>query len=287
MFTGIGGVVQQLDRGIHKLMIASFFLLSLSAHAAENKSGVDVKWGYKGGKGPSHWGQLSPDFALCSNGKQQSPINIPKKVEKGSDVLKINYKASPVWIVDYGETAISLGDQHMLVNTGHGVQLNFHEDGVPEMVNYAGNDYRLLQFHLHTPSETKMNQKSYPLEIHFVHQGNDGSALVVAVLAKEGKPSATAKMIIDNLPADHGQEHEIKSGMVNPVNLLPANQGMHYDFPGSLTTPPCTEGIHWVVLKDVITMSHEQIAKLRKAMGGPNARPVQPLNNRKVYYVEG
>ena len=268
-----------------RLVFILFAIFSINVNAATNKTGATVDWGYVGNKGPALWAQLNPDFKLCASGKHQSPINIPRKVRRADNALAIHYHPATVYIVEDGLTELQLGSQQTIIRDGHGIQINFQKNTVPEMATYAGNDYRLVQFHFHTPGETEWRKQSYPAEIHFVHQGKNGKALVIAVLVKAGAPSREMQNIIDHLPADHGQEHKMEP--INPVSLLPENKHRYYSFAGSLTTPPCTEeGMQWVVMADTITASSAQIMLLRQAIGGPNARPVQPLNKRRVF-LEG
>lgn len=265
-------------------------LLSLSASlsfAATEDEGAKVKWGYVGNKGPAHWARLNHEFAACAKGKQQSPINILKKVKKSDEKLTFNYQPSPAWLVDDGQTELQINNDKIIYRDGHGIQVNFHEDQPKELVDFAGETYRLVQYHLHTPSETEMRGQAYPLEIHFVHQGSNGHALVIAVLAKSGAANAELGKLIEQLPKEEGKEYAITDGDINPIDLMPATKTGYYLFPGSLTTPPCSEGVQWLVMADTITASSAQIVTLRKAMGGPNARPVQPLNKRRVYHVEG
>jgi carbonic anhydrase len=269
-----------------RLLIVLFLTLCSSlCVAATIDEGATVKWGYLGNKGPAHWGRLNEDFALCAKGKEQSPINISRKTKKSDEKLVLNYQPAPAWVVDDGQTELQINNDKIVYRDGHGIQVNFHEDQPKELVDFAGETYRLIQFHMHTPSETEMFKQTYPLEIHFVHQGSNGHALVIAVLVKAGAVNSELAKLITQLPVDEGKEYAIKTGDVNPIDLIPAKKSGYYLFPGSLTTPPCTEGVQWLVMADTITASSAQIVTLRKAMGGPNARPVQALNKRRVYYV--
>jgi carbonic anhydrase len=140
-----------------------------------------------------------------------------------------------------------------------------------------GKDYTLLQIHFHTPSEHVTNGKPAPMEAHFVHKAADGALAVLGVFYVEGAENTALKAVFDNLPGDP-MEAAIKGVHINPADILPANSGF-YRYMGSLTTPPCSEGVNWFVLKKPTTASKEQIAAMAKAIGH-NARPVQPLNNR-------
>lgn len=268
---------------VRSLLIASTLLgfLSTTCYAIDNVA-TRVKWGYQGNIGPADWAKLNPNFILCANGKEQSPIDIPYASSKQDAKLSINYVSAPFVIVDDGTTDLTIGKTQMVFNDGHGIQLNFPES-TKEYITYDGHRYRLVQFHMHTPSETKVHGEAMPLEIHFVHQGENGSAVVIGVFVTSGPANKKLQEIIDHLPREKGKEMAVDGLEINPLELLPNNRN-YYSFPGSLTTPPCAEGIQWIVMSDSISASPEQIEKLKKAMNGNNARPVQSLNDRKVIY---
>jgi carbonic anhydrase len=266
------------------LIILFLAVWATVCHAAIDETAVKVKWDYFGNRGPAHWAQLSPDFSLCANGKEQSPIDIPENFSKSNDKLVFRYQSSPAWIIHDGSRILQIGTQQLDHRIAHGLEVNFHQDSANESVEFAGETYRLIEFHLHTPAETELHKQSGPMEIHFIHQGNNGRVLLVAVLIKGGAPNPELEKMIGQLPADSGKEYALTAG-INPANLIPAMNTGFYTFPGSLTTPPCTEGVQWIVMADTITASSAQIVTLRKAMGQPNARPVQPLNKRHIYYV--
>ncbi|TAK78362.1 MAG: carbonic anhydrase family protein [Gammaproteobacteria bacterium] len=261
----------------------SLLIMNFPAHAAMDDTAIKVKWGYIGNTGPTHWGGLNPDFAVCTRGKAQSPININKSAVKAKNELQISYQAAPLKIVEDGVTNLTIGNDQVVVNTGHGTQLNFSKQNA-ETITLAGNNYRLVQFHFHSPSEHTLHGQSFPLEIHFVHQNDRGEVAVIGVFVKGGEANPAIQKIIDHLPMDKGMEHVIQGESVNPNDLLPAKHG-YYRYEGSLTTPPCVEGLQWVVMAEPITASYVQITQLRNAAGGVNARPVQLLNKRKVFYT--
>jgi len=263
-----------------------FFLLALSCGAAAMAApdtAVKVKWGYKGDIGPARWAELNNDFRACAAGKQQSPVNIPGKLPERKHGLAFKYQAAPMEIVNDGTTALTIGNKQVIIQDGHGVQLNFSTGEPGEAIELNGKKYRLVEFHFHTPSETTQQKRSFPMEIHFVHQGKGGQLAVVGVFVKGGEANPELQKIIDHLPKDKGKTHTVPDERVNPANLIPKKRS-YYSFDGSLTTPPCTEGVHWVVMSGMITASPSQIAALRKAMGGDNARPVQPLHDRTIFY---
>lgn len=244
-----------------------------------------VKWGYKGDVSPAHWSQLSPDFALCATGRLQSPINISKKTGKTTDTLKMNYTAADkTTIVNDGTTDLEIGNKKVVILDGHSVQINFSRSKAKDTITLDGEDYHLVQFHFHSPSENEIRGQAYPMEIHFVHQMNH-KVVVIGVFVKGGDKNPALEKIIDHLPKDAHVEHLIDDDRINPVDLFPAKRS-YYRFTGSLTTPPCTEGVTWIVMKDAITASPAQIATLRKVADGANARPVQPLFGRSVYLAQ-
>lgn len=268
-------------------ILLSAGLISLTAHADINTSGIHVKWTYIGNTGPERWGQLDPAFALCSRGKSQSPIDIPKKVKKIPGTLSVQYQTSNA--LDIGNdvtTDLMLGKTRTIIDDGHGLQVNFQHDTSREIMSFAGKTYHLLQFHIHTPSETEWHNRSFPMEIHFVNQSDDGSVAVIAVFVNGGEKNPVLDTLIANMPTEKGKETIVKGDKINPGSLIPAKSG-YFSFTGSLTTPPCTEGLQWIVMAEPITASPPQILQIRKANGGVNARPVQPLYKRTVYYSEG
>lgn len=226
---------------------------------ASDTTSAPAHWDYAGASGPSHWGELQ-DFASCKAGKAQSPIDIRAAKAAKLAPLDFHYAASPAEIV----------------NNGHTVQVNLEHAG---SVKLLGSDYKLLQFHFHTPSEEKINGKRYPLVAHLVHKNDAGELAVVAVLFKQGKENPALKQAFTELPAVAG-EHYPLSMPVDIAAALPAHHA-YYAYTGSLTTPPCSEGVHWQVMREPVEISRQQLAAFRK-LYTMNARPVQPLNGRAV-----
>ena len=216
-------------------------------------------WGYDKA---AAWGDLSAEFKECKLGKEQSPIDISTKATEKTKLAAIgfNYKAGSAEVL----------------NNGHTVQVNLADAGSAKL---AGGDYPLLQFHFHTPSEEKIDGKNYPMVAHMVHKNAGGNLAVVGVLFKEGKENAALKAVLDSMPAKEDAKVALKNAF-NPAGFLPKNQG-YYAFKGSLTTPPCSEGVAWQVLKEPVELSKAQIDAFRK-LYKMNARPVQPLNGRKI-----
>jgi carbonic anhydrase len=219
-------------------------------------------WSYAGAEGPEHWGDLSPDYAACKAGRMQSPINIAAGATGLSAAASGNdytYQAAPLSIL----------------HNGHTVQLNYAPGS---SMSVQGEKYDLLQFHFHAPSEHTVDGKPYPMEAHFVHKDSHGGLAVVGVLIEEGAANAALAEAWTHLPAHETPEQMIADVSVNASAVLPAD-GRYHHYKGSLTTPPCSEGVRWFVLAEPISMSAAQIKKFEDA-AGPNARPVQPLNAR-------
>jgi carbonic anhydrase len=244
-----------------KLCWSLSLLFSVSAACAADTHGHAPHWEYEGKAGPAHWGSLEHDFESCKLGKEQSPIDIStKSVEKANlPAIQTSYKNSS------GE----------LVNNGHTIQINLADGG---SATVPSGSYKLLQFHFHTPSEEKIDGKNFPLVAHLVHKSDAGNLAVIGVLFKEGKENQALKEIFSALPAKEGKE-ALKSNF-DASSLLPSTMG-YYAFKGSLTTPPCSEGVAWQVLKTPVEISKAQIQAFKKIFK-MNARPVQPLNQRKV-----
>jgi len=218
-------------------------------------------WGYEGKNGPEYWWEMEKENAPCKLGKEQSPINITGSVKSDLPAIRFNYKPTALKVV----------------NNGHTIQVNYDKSS---SIKVGDKSFDLVQFHFHTPSEEQINGKPYEMVWHLVHKSAEGKLGVVGVLVKQGKRNDAINAIAANLPEEQGKEHAATGVSVNAANLLPSNRG-YYHFMGSLTTPPCSEGVSWYVLKEPVEASTEQIAKF-KALFGKNARPVQPLHTRMV-----
>lgn len=240
-------------------MLAAAGLMTLPMLAVAG--GNHAHWTYTGKTGAAHWGDLDAGFAECSTGKAQSPIDI--RAAKKADALRpigFDYAAGPAEVV----------------NNGHTIQVNLPAAG---SVNLGGDVYQLLQFHFHTPSEEKVNGKAYPLVAHLVHKDAAGRLAVVGVLFRQGRENAALKAVFDGLPAREGEKLALAQPL-NATDLLPADRA-YWAFEGSLTTPPCSEGVRWQVLRQPVEVSAAQLRAFRK-LYSMNARPVQPLNGRVV-----
>jgi len=232
------------------------------AHGKDSKGGkADEKhaahWDYEGEMGPEHWGK---EFPTCGKGKSQSPLNIKGPFEKVRFSVVPDYKPGPLKII----------------NNGHTIQVNV----VPgSKVRIDGKAFDLLQYHFHRPSEEHINGNPSAMVIHFVHKNDSGELAVLGVLLQEGNENPGIKTLWSYAPPKEGPEVTPDNVAFNPSNLLPREmEFFHYD--GSLTTPPCTEKVKFYILKSQVNISKEQITQFPFKM---NARPVQPLNERKIF----
>ncbi len=224
-------------------------------------AGSGPHWDYDGKEGPEHWGKLHKDFATCGLGHKQSPINITDTVKDKLPAIEFNYQPSPLKIV----------------NNGHTVQVNFIDGSG---IKIGADRYALLQFHVHTPSEEQVKGRAYDMVAHLVHKNAAGQLAVVGVLFEKGAGNAALAPVVARLPKNAGPERVHAEISVDAAKLLPADKG-YYTFEGSLTTPPCSEGVRWMVLKTPVTASAAQLEAI-KAIVHHNARPVQPLHGRVV-----
>lgn len=240
-----------------KLTLSALLLSSISLAATAG----DVHWEYSGKHGAAHWGELSKKFSTCSSGVNQSPINITSTIEANLPALNINYQKSKI----------------ELVNNGHTIQANVN--GNNTFTNDAGT-FDLLQFHFHAPSENTINGKSFPLETHFVHADKKGNLAVIGVMFEAGKENKSLAKLWNKMP-EQAKSKQALSGMLQSLSLMPSSKD-YYRFNGSLTTPPCSEGVRWFVLKQPIEASTAQINQFRKVMAGDTNRPVQPVNARVI-----
>jgi carbonic anhydrase len=218
-------------------------------------------WTYEGEHGPAHWGALDTKFETCQVGKHQSPIDIRGAKAADLPAIQFAYQPSPLKVID----------------NGHTVQVTCAPGS---FITVGGEKYELQQFHFHHPAEEKVNGKSYPMVAHLVHKNTEGRLAVVAVLLREGDANSVIGEIWKYLPAEEGKESAPDGVSVDATRLLPSNRG-YYTFTGSLTTPPCSEGVTWFVLKTPAQISKGQVATFAKKYPH-NARPVQPLNGRDV-----
>lgn len=217
-------------------------------------------WSYDGEDGPSNWGTLNPAWAQCASGKRQSPIDIHDGIKVDLEPIQFDYK--PV--------------HYKVTNTGHTIQVDL-EPG--NRFTLTGHVYELLQFHFHRPSEEHIGGKGFPMVIHLVHKGDDGKLAVVALLVDEGTANSIVQNVWNNLPLEKS-DPVVPTGEIDVSQLLPMAR-KYYTYMGSLTTPPCSEDVMWMVMKQPIQMSASQIAIFAR-LYPMNARPIQPNEARII-----
>ena len=245
-------------------LIAAAPIAGIAAEKRKVAEKAKGPWSYTGKTtGPAKWGDLDKAFAACNSGQAQSPIDIPDATTRKGDfpTLLVNYRPTPARIVDNGYT----------------IQVNVDPGSA---FTVADTTYQLQSFHFHRPSEEKINGKSHDMVAHLVHKDRDGKIAIMAVLldsAPETNPAL--RPVFSNLPKDKNKEMPLPAP-IDLVKLLPDNTG-YYSYVGSLTEPPCTEGVTWFVLKKPSHISADSLARFGK-MYPMNARPVQPLNGRDI-----
>jgi carbonic anhydrase len=242
------------------LLVIGLSVLSSVAYGAGEAPGHGTHWGYKGDIGPDRWTTLNPEFIACS-GKNQSPINLTGIIEAEMRPVQFNYMAGG----------------HEVINNGHTIQVNFEAGS---SISVDGIQFDLKQFHFHSPSENQINGKSFPLEAHLVHSDKDGNLAVVSVVFDEGKANLVVGAAWDQMPKAEGGKKSLPS-KVAATGLLSGERD-YYRYNGSLTTPPCTEGVRWIVMKAPMTVSKQQIEDFKTTLGFANNRPVQPINSRMI-----
>lgn len=220
-------------------------------------------WSYEGHGSPEHWSELSNEFKECQAGKNQSPIDITSALDAHIAPLDVHYSQSPV----------------ALLNNGHTVQASFDQKA-NNIVDFDNIKVDLQQFHFHAPSENTINGKHAAMEMHLVHKENNGDVVVVAVMFDIGAENPALAALWKQMP----QQAEKSAPLMTKIDmntLLPADK-TYWRFSGSLTTPPCSEGVTWLVMKHPLTLSEAQLQQFKAVMHHDNNRPVQPLHGRVV-----
>lgn len=249
------------SRSICKGLGLVLYFLALPVLARAQAS-THEPWGYDGKGDPKHWSELNPEYAACGAGHIQSPIDITNAKTEGLPALQFKYNAVPLSIV----------------NNGHTVMVNYAPGST---VTVGNKTYTLQQFHFHHPSENHINGKSYDLEAHLVHADANGHTAVVAILFQDGgTPSPLLNILWKNVSPEKEKVVDVPSISINVKDLLPPSTG-YYTFAGSLTTPPCTEGVTWYVFKTPVSISRTQVEAFAKLYKHDN-RPIEPTNHRDI-----
>ncbi|HEX5341812.1 MAG TPA: carbonic anhydrase family protein [Duganella sp.] len=217
-------------------------------------------WSYEGETGPANWGTINPAWAKCGTGNRQSPIDIRDGMKVELEQIGFDYHPSSFNVTDNGKTV------QVMVGGG-----NF--------LNVGNRMYELVQFHFHRPSEERINGKGYEMVVHLVHKDAEGHIAMLALLLERGKPQPVIQTVWNNLPLEK-YETAAPSTVLDPMELLPARRD-YFTFMGSMTTPPCQEGVLWIVMKEPVQASPQQMA-LFSRLYPLNARPVQPSSGRII-----
>lgn len=237
------------------------FMLTISCLALANDTSTKPQWTYND---QANWHDLSDESSTCASGKQQSPVNINSPEEVSFSLLQTSYQKATVHVFNNGHT--------IQVDVPEGNSLSLDKD-----------TYQLVQLHFHVPSEHLINGKSYPMEMHLVHQNSEGKLAVLGVMFEEGEGNPTIQRIWDYIPSQTGKDNS-RDLLLNISNLIPTNKS-YYSYMGSLTTPPCSENVGWLVMQGTNIISAAQIEQFIENVG-MNARDIQPLNDRTISKIE-
>ena len=244
--------------------IATLALVAAIAGASPVLAEGEHHWSYSGDTGPGKWASMEHEFTACGIGRTQSPIDIRDSEVKTAALpaIAFDYKPSELRIVD----------------NGHTVQVDYAPGS---FITVDGKRYELVQFHFHKPSEEKINGRSAAMVAHLVHKGADGHLAVVAVLLKPGQANKLVDTLWKNIPRDKEKPTAVNGVRIDANDLLPADKAGYYTFTGSLTTPPCSEGVTWFVMKTPTSISNAEVTRFAQVYP-MNARPTQPVNGREI-----
>lgn len=217
-------------------------------------------WSYSGELGPKAWGGIRPEFSLCGNGKRQSPIDIRDGIAVDLEPVQFDYRASGFRVID----------------NGHTVQVNIAPGN---FIHVRGKRWELVQFHFHRPSEERIDGRQFDMVAHLVHRDPEGQLAVVAVLLERGAAQPVVQLVWNNLPLEKGEE--FAAPVVMDLNHLLPPDRRYYTYMGSLTTPPCSEGVTWIVMRQPVPLSQQQI-DIFSRLYPMNARPVQQAAGRLI-----
>lgn len=232
-----------------------------SSHAdTHTGTGHDVHWTYDGETGPDHWGKLKPEWKTCGSGDRQSPIDIRDGVRVDQEPVRFYYKPSGFRVID----------------NGHTVQVNVSSGN---RIVAMGREFELVQFHFHRPSEERVNGKLYDMVAHLVHKDRDGRLAVVALLMNKGAGNPNIQTVWNHLPLERNVEYP--ASMALDVEAMMPEDRAYFTYMGSLTTPPCTEGVLWIVMRNPVDVSADQIATFAR-LYPYNARPIQQVAGRLI-----
>ena len=251
----------ELSRQQRELMLATSGPRRLAKKAEPEPDYSRVHWAYAGLGAPENWAKIKPGYATCGSGKRQSPIDIRSGIKVDLEPIRFDYRPTQFRVVDNGHT--------VLVEVGEG-----------SSITVTGRTYPLMQFHFHRPSEERINGKPFDMVMHFVHKDYDNNVAVVAVLMEKGSEHPIIQTIWNYIPLEVGMDVAPPNVAIDLSRLLPPSRE-YYTYMGSLTTPPCTENVLWMVMKNPVQVSPQQIGVFSRLYPN-NARPVQPANDRLI-----
>lgn len=240
-------------------VLAAVALCLVSVAAAQSTT----PWDYEGKRGALAWGKLDPAFKACSQGHEQSPIDIRgAHLNKALQPIEFHYIGGPVTLENNGYTVIVHVDPGSYIIAG-------------------GVRYDLVQFHFHHPSEEAVKGKLSDMVVHLLHKSADRKQAVIAVRLAEDRGDANAVLaaLWPSLPTKTGETEKV-ADMINPAGLLPADRG-YWTYMGSLTVPPCTEGVRWFIYEQEVALSRDQLRAFA-ALFKVNSRPLQDLHGRRI-----
>jgi len=256
----------------HQLLVPILLVAGL-ATSPKAEEEAHPHWGYGPEDGPAHWAELSREWASCGSGRRQSPIDLHKPTPGEEEPLRLAYRPASFRI---------RRQEHVLdvLDNGHTIQIDWDEGSHARVGDH---EYALVQFHFHAPSEHTVDGRHFPMELHLVHKDQDGKLAVVGVLLEEGERNKAYDVIWSNVPEESGGKRHLENVRLEVEDLIPKTGGT-WRYEGSLTTPPCSEGVRWFVATEPVSLSKEQIAAYTRHYTGNN-RPVQPSNDRVIVEV--
>lgn len=254
-----------MSRNLFLGIAAAMIFLSAAAYSAglADEHGSCPAWSYSGDNGPAHWGDLCPDYAMCKTGKSQAPLDIVNPQQADLPPIHLNSRPAPL----------------NLVNNGHTIRQDF-APGNGNVLIIGDKKYELQQFHFHHPSEETLDGKHWAMTAHLVYTNGEGNIAVLTIEVKEGRPNQLISLLWSHLPKEMNTPNNTSAIEVNTIQLVPAKLS-YYQYKGSLTIPPCPEGLTFLVLDTPMEFSKTQIEKFAQ-LYPDNARPTQPLNGRMV-----
>ena len=217
-------------------------------------------WSYEGETGPANWGKINVAWSKCGTGERQSPIDLRDGMKVDLEQIVFDYKPSSFNVMDNGHTI------QVTVASGN-------------YIHIGGRSYELMQFHFHRPSEERINGKGFEMVVHMVHKDPEGKLAVLAVLLERGKAHGTIQTVWNNLPLE--KHDTVSPSIVLDVNELLPKGREYFTYMGSLTTPPCSEGVLWLVMKEPVQAAPAQMALFAR-LYPLNARPVQASSGRVI-----